>query len=136
MAKKKAAQFEWLKIMYVFNIVIAGGVGLCILVIPDRMKSIFPYSGDSATYGILGSIFLAFGLFAVLGLWSPMKFVVILLFQLVYMSVWLLGAALPLFVTGKFPAGHTPTVVLFILAIIGDAIAIPFKQVFSKKSET
>lgn len=135
MAKKKAAQFEWLKIMYVFNIVVAGGVGLCILIIPNQMKSIFPYSGDSATYGILGSIFLAFGILGVLGLLAPLKFVVILLFQLIYMSIWLLTAVLPLLVTGKFPAGHTPTAVLFILAIIGDAIAIPFKQIFSKKSD-
>lgn len=134
MAKKKAAQFEWLKIMYVFNIVIAGGVGLCILIIPDHMKSIVPFSGDSVTYSILGSVFLTFGIFAILGLREPLKFTPILLFQVVYMAIWLIAAALPLLVTGKFPSNHTPTIVLFTLTIIGDIIAIPFKNVFSKKS--
>lgn len=135
MVRKKVPQFELLKIMYVFNIVIAGGVGLCILVIPNQMKSIFPFSGDSITYSIMGSIFFVFGIFGVLGLLSPLKYVVILLFQLIYMAIWLLAAALPLLIMGKFPARHTPTAVLFILAIIGDLIAIPFKQIFSKKSD-
>ena len=132
MAKKKAPQFEWLKVMYVFNIVIAGGVGLSILIVPNQMKSIVPFSGDPATYGILGSIFLVFGIFGILGLWSPLKFAPILLFQLIYMSIWLIATVLPLLFTGKFPANHTPTIVLFLLTIIGDAITIPFKEIFSK----
>ncbi len=134
MAKKKGVQSEWLKVVYVLNIVAAGGLGLCILVIPNQMKKIFPFSGDPVTYGILGSIFLTFGLFAALGLREPLKFVPVLLFQLICMVVWLAAAVLPLLLTGKFPSNHTSTVVLFTLAIIVDASAIPFRQILSKKS--
>lgn len=135
MAKKKGVQSEWLKVVYVLNIVAAGGFGLGILIIPDQMKKIFPFSGDPVTYGILGSIFLSFGLFAVLGLREPLKFVSILLFQLTCMVVWLAAVALPLLITGKFTPSHTSTAVLFIIAIIADAIVIPFRQIFSKKSD-
>ncbi len=134
MVKKKGVQSEWLKVVYILNIVAAGGLGLCILIIPNQMKKIFPFSGDPATYGILGSVFLSFGLFAALGLREPLKFVPILLFQLTCMVIWLVASALPLALMGKFPSNHTSTVVLFTIAIVVDATAIPFRQIFSKKS--
>ena len=130
----QGVRWGWLKVMYTVTIVIAGVYGLCIIFVPEQMKSIFHTSCDQIPYGILGSVFLAFGLLAILGIREPLKFVPILLFQLTYKVVWLVGVILPLLITGRFPASHTPTVVLFVLIIVGDLIAIPFRHVFAKQS--
>ena len=121
--------------MYLVTIVIAGGYGLGIIFVPDAMKSIFHTSCDPIPYGIVGSVFLTFGLLAVLGLRAPLKFVPVLLFQLIYKSIWVVGVILPLIVAGSFSAKYTPTVVLFILVMVGDLIAIPFRYVFAKQSK-
>ena len=125
-------RWGWLKLMYTLTAFFAGVYGLCIILIPEQMKTIFHTSCDQFPYGILGSVFLAFGLLAILGLRAPLKFVPILLFQLTYKVVWLVGVILPLLITGKFSAAHTPTVALFVLFIVGDLIAIPFRHVFVK----
>jgi hypothetical protein len=130
----EGVKWGWLKFMYVVTVCIAGGYGLGIIIAPNQMKSIFHTSCDPIPYGILGSVFLAFGLLAVLGLRAPLKFVPVLLLQLTYKVVWLIGVILPLIVTEKFQARHTPMVVLFALVVVGDLIAIPFRHVFSKQS--
>jgi hypothetical protein len=90
---------------------------------------------DPVTYGINGSVFLAFGLLAILGLRAPLKFVPVLLLQLIYKVLWFVGVFLPLLVAGRFPTSETLTVVIFALVIVGDVIAIPFPYVFAKKSD-
>jgi hypothetical protein len=135
MASPKGVRWGWLKVMYIVTIVIAGGYGLGIIFNPDQMKSIFHTSCDPIPYGIVGSVFFAFGLLAVFGLRAPLKFVPVLLLQLTYKIVWLIGVIIPLIVTGNFSAKYTPTVVLFVLIIVGDLIAIPFRDIFSKQSK-
>lgn len=135
MAAPEGVRWDWLKAMYIVTIVIAGGYGLGIIFVPDQMKSIFHTSCDPIPYGIVGSVFLAFGLLAVLGLRAPLKFVPVLLLQLTYKLVWLVGVIAPLLVVGKFSAKYTPTVVLFVLIVVGDLIAIPFRDIFVKQSK-
>lgn len=135
MAAPEGVRWGWLKAMYIVTIVIAGGYGLGIIFVSDQMKSIFHTSCDPIPYGIVGSVFLAFGLLAVLGLRAPLKFVPVLLLQLAYKLVWLVGVIAPLLVAGKFLANYTPTVVLFVLIVVGDLIAIPFRYIFAKQSK-
>ncbi len=134
MAAIQGVRWGWLKAMYLVTIVIAGGYGLGIIISPDVMKSIFHTSCDPIPYGIVGSVFLAFGLLAILGVRAPLKFAPVLLFQLTYKVVWLFGVILPLIIAGRFSENHIPTVVLFVLIIVGDLIAIPFRHVFDKKT--
>ena len=135
MASPKGARWGLLKFMYMVTIVIAGGYGLGIIFVPDQMKLIFHTSCDPVPYGILGSLFLAFGLLAVLGLRAPLKFAPVLLLQLTYKLIWLIGVITPLLVTGKFSAKYIPIVVLFVLVVVGDLIAIPFREIFAKQSK-
>ena len=135
MASPKGVRWGWLKFMYIVTIVIAGGYGLGIIFAPDQMKLIFHTSCDPVPYGILGSFFLAFGLVAVLGLRAPLKFAPVLLLQLTYKLIWFFGVITPLLVTGKFSNKYIPMVVLFALVVIGDLIAIPFREMFSKQSK-
>ena len=136
MSKNINVRWGWLKIMYIWTIVGAGGFGLGIIVIPNIMKSIFGWpSQDPIVYGVTGSVWLAFGIISILGLRSPLKFVPVLLLQLGYKVVWFIGVILPLLAVGKFPIYAILHVVIFATYIIGDLIAIPFSYVFAKQSD-
>jgi hypothetical protein len=122
--------------MYWYTIIGAGSFGLGIILIPDTMRSIFGWPDqDPIVYGITGSVFLAFGLISVLGLRSPLKFVPILLLQLCYKSIWIVGVILPMLVLGDFPSYGILSLVIFLTYIVGDLLAIPFSYVFTKQSE-
>ena len=130
-------RWGWLKIMYWYTIIGAGGFGLGIVVMPNLMRSIFGLPiQDPIVYGVAGSVWMAFGLLAILGLRSPLKYVPILLMQLCYKSIWFIGVVFPLLATGKFPMHGILFVVVMASFIIGDLIAIPFSYVFSKMDTT
>jgi hypothetical protein len=136
MSKELKVRWGWLKGMYIYTIIGAGGVGLGIVVMPDGMRSMFGFpSQDPIVFGVLGSVFVAFGLLSILGLRSPLKFAPILLLQLCYKVVWFVGVILPILFAGKFPNYALIYVVVFATYIIGDLIAIPFSYVFAKKSD-
>jgi hypothetical protein len=134
MSEMKGVRWGWLKAMYIITIIVAGGFGLGMILAPSTLQSMFDNVCDPVTYGINGSVFLAFGLLAILGLRDPLKFAPILLLQLVYKTLWFIGVVLPLLVTGRFPASEILTVVIFALVIVGDVIAIPFAYVLAKKA--
>jgi hypothetical protein len=122
--------------MYIYTIILAGGLGLAMIIAPNMMISqLGMHSQDPIIYGIAGSVYVAFGLLSILGLRSPLKFVPILLLQLCYKAIWFIGVALPLVVMGQFPTYAIVFAVIFATYIIGDIIAIPFSYIFAKQSE-
>jgi hypothetical protein len=136
MSKELNVRWGWLKGMYIYTFVVAGFLGVGIIVMPEMIKTKFPWPVEEPTaFGIVGSIYVAFGLLSILGLRSPLKFVPVLLMQLCYKSVWFIGVLIPLFVTGRFPSYAIPMVIIFATFIIGDLIAIPFAYVFAKQSD-
>jgi len=136
MSQDKNVRWGWLKGMYIFTIIHAGGSGLGIILIPSVIRSIFGWpSQDPIVFGICGSVWVAFGLLSILGLRSPLKFSPVLLLQLTYKVVWFIGVILPLLIVGKFPPYATAYVLFFALYIIGDLIAIPFSYVFAKQAD-
>ncbi|MCG7850091.1 MAG: hypothetical protein MIO93_13070 [ANME-2 cluster archaeon] len=125
-----------MKFMYIYTIILAGGLGLAMIIAPNMMISqLGMHSQDPIIYGIAGSVYVAFGLLSILGLRSPLKFVPILLLQLCYKAIWFIGVALPLVVMGQFPTYAIVFAVIFATYIIGDIIAIPFSYIFAKQSE-
>ena len=133
MSKDINVRWGWLKAMYIYTIVGAGGFGLGIIVIPNVMRSIFSWPGqDPVVLGVTGSVYLSFGLLSILGLRAPLKFAPVLLLQLSYKVIWFIGVIIPILVAGKFPTYAILHVVIFATYIIGDLIAIPFSYVFSK----
>lgn len=129
-------RWGWLKGMYIYTVVGAGGFGLGIIVIPNIMRSVFGWpSQDPIVLGVTGSVYLAFAILSILGLRSPLKFIPILLLQLCYKLIWFIGVILPVLVTGKFPTYALLQVVIFATYIIGDLIAIPFSYIFAKQSD-
>ena len=136
MPGKYKIRYGWLKVMYIYTIVGAGGFGLGIIVMPTYMQMIFNWpEQDPIVYGVMGSVYLSFGLLSILGLKAPLKFVPVLLLQLCYKIVWFIGVVAPILFTGRFQPYAILHVVIFLSYIIGDLIAIPFPYVFSEKTE-
>jgi len=134
MSKDAKIRWSWIKGMYIYTIVVAGLFGLGIIVIPEMIKSTFTWPVEEpVAFGIIGSVYLAFGLLSILGLRSPLKFMPVLLLQLCYKSIWFIGVVLPLWVTAHFPSYAIPAVIIFATFIVGDLIAIPFSYVFAKE---
>jgi hypothetical protein len=136
MSKDINVRWGWLKGMYIFTIIHAGGSGLGIILIPSTVRSTFGWpSQDPIVLGICGSVWVAFGLLSLLGLRSPLKYSPVLLLQLSYKVVWFIGVLIPVLIAGKFQVYMIAYVVFFAVYIIGDLIAIPFSYVFAKQSD-
>ena len=124
----------WLKAMYVYTLVMSGGMGLGMILLPGPVQTAWRLPPqDPVMFGTCGSLFLALGLISLLGLRSPVKYAPVLLLELIYKPIWLAAVALPIFLKGLFPFFVVATSVIFITFIIGDLIAIPFALLFQKK---
>jgi len=135
MSENTNIRWGWLKGMYIYTIVMSGFLGLGIIFIPEVIKARLPWPVEEPTaFGVVGSLYVALGLLAILGLRSPLKFIPVLLMELIYKSVWIVGVCIPLLVTSRFPGYAIPMLILFVTFIIGDVIAIPFHYVFAKSS--
>jgi hypothetical protein len=127
-------RYGWLKGMYIYTILGAGLSGLGMILMPKTYTSMFNLPiQEPINFGILGSVYLAFGLISILGLRSPLKFVPILLAEITYKMIWFIGVILPLIIKGQFPPNALINTIIFATFIIGNAIAIPFKYLFNKQ---
>ena len=136
MSEEINVRWGWLKFMYIYTIIGAGGFGLGIIFIPNTMISIFGWPNqDPIVFGVVGSVYISFGLLSILGLKAPLKFVPVLLLQLSYKSIWFVGVIIPLLVTGKLQMYAIIFIIIFASYIIGDLIAIPFSYLFSKEND-
>jgi hypothetical protein len=123
----------WLKAMYGWTLFGAGGFGLGMLVLPGTLKTVFAFPPqDPVVFKVYGCVLLASGLLAIPALSSPLKFIPLLLLQLVYKPIWIAIVALPLFLKGQFPLYVVALTGVFVTYIVGDLIAIPFRAFFSK----
>jgi len=127
-------RYGWLKGMYIYTMLGAGLTGLFMILMPQTYSSMvnLPIQ-EPINFGILGSIYLAFGLISILGLRSPLKFVPVLLAEITYKTIWFIGVIIPLILKGQFPQYALINAIIFATFIIGNAIAIPFKYIFSKQ---
>ena len=129
-------RWGWLRAMYIYTIVGAGGMGLAMLLFPGATQSGLGYPPqDPFVFGVYGSVLLAAGLLAILGLRFPLQFVPLLLIQLVYKPVWLLAVVLPHALRGEFPSYAVVISMIFLTYIIGNLIAIPFRYVFGTNAQ-
>ncbi len=137
MSDRTHVRWGWLRFMYIYTIIEAGGFGLAMLFIPEVIQSVFGFPAqDPVVFGITASAYTAFGLISILGLKSPLKYAPVLLLQLSYKAIWLVGVILPLLFSGRFPLYAITLLIIFATYIVGDLIAIPFSYVFPKQTES
>ncbi|MFK8102376.1 MAG: hypothetical protein AB8G15_07625 [Saprospiraceae bacterium] len=120
-----------LKLVYLANILVAGWISISCVFAPRRalltvFENSFAYSDAIRLVGALwGAIFIL----SILGLFFPKKMVLVLLFQLIYKSTWLLTAALPaLFAKQAFPKGMA---IFFLIWVLVLPFVIPWRAIFS-----
>ncbi len=131
--EKGTVRWGWLKGMYIYTILCAGGMGLGILIMPDTMRRVFGWpTQDPVVLGLAGSIYLAAAVLALFGLRSPLRFSALLLFELAYKTIWLICVILPMIIRVKLPAYAIPQVIIFATFIVGNLIAIPFSYLFAR----
>lgn len=126
---------NWMRFMYVYNIVGAGIVGFITLLAPN-LAAQYVFSGTivpSIAMSVLGSIWLAVGILSIFGLFYPLQFSPMFLIQLIYKSVWLLFIALPAFFAGNERSIPLVMTILFIFWVGGLPFAIPFRYLFNLK---
>jgi len=127
-------RWGWLKFMYIYTIIGAGGLGLGIVLVPQIVQSIFKFPGqDPVVFGLLGSTYIALGLISLLALRAPLQFSPILLLQLCLKVIWIIAIATPLLISGEIPVHAALLLVIFVTYVIGDIIAIPFPYVLRKE---
>jgi len=125
----------WLKLLYVYTLLGAGGTGLLILFTPQSFMQFFSMPAtEPYFFGAVGSVFLAFAVVAALGLRSPLTFAPMLLVQLLYKIAWFAFVFIPRLLQGSIPFYGWFVAAVFLSYIILDVIAIPFRWVFSNKA--
>jgi hypothetical protein len=135
MSAKVNIRWGWLKGMYIYTIIVAGGMGLGLIFIPSKVQEALKMQNqDPIILGILGGVYVSFALLSILGLQSPLKFSPILLLQLGYKAIWLVAVVLPAIVTHSLPTYAISFIVVFATFILGDLIAVPFKYLFYKEN--
>ncbi len=120
-----------LKLVYLANILVAGWISISCVFAPRRalltvFENSFAYSDAIRLVGALwGAIFIL----SIFGLFFPKKMALVLLFQLIYKSTWLLTAALPAMSAKQaFPRGMA---VFFLIWVVVLPFVIPWKAIFS-----
>lgn len=119
-----------LKLIYIANIFLAGWISITSLFFPKSAHtSVFTQGfAYSEAIRLVGALWAAIFVLSVLGLFFPYRMSPVLLFQLIYKSLWLLVAALPAALRQepypKYMAGF------FILWVLVLPLVIPWNALF------
>lgn len=97
-----------LKLVYWANIIVAGWISSSSLFFPARaQQTVFEGAvAYSEVIRLVGALWGAIFILSILGLFYPQQMRLVLLFQLLYKSTWLLAVALPAYWQGAaYPKG-------------------------------
>ncbi|MBN8669237.1 MAG: hypothetical protein J0L80_01005 [Chitinophagales bacterium] len=109
-----------MRIIYIANIIVAGWISISSLFYP-RLAQSTVFSGDiaySEAIRLVGALWGAIFLLSIAGVFYPTKFQLVLLFQLIYKSVWLLVVALPAQIEKQpYPKGMAVFFIIWVLIL-------------------
>jgi hypothetical protein len=121
-----------LRAIYIANIIVAGTVGWMSLFDPNRAATtVFSSTTEpNLPMGIVGSFWLTIALLSVAGLFSPVRFSIVLLVQLIYKSLWLIAVAVPAILAGRTDSIPIGMAIFFLIWAIVLPFVIPFRLLF------
>lgn len=120
-----------IKLVYIANIIVAGWISFSSLFFPkSALATVFQNSfAYSESIRLVGALWGAIAILSMLGLFYPQRMSVVLLFQLIYKSTWLLAVALPAIINGNsYPKAMA---VFFVVWVILLPFVIPWKYLFA-----
>lgn len=131
-----SVRYGWLKTMYGANLLISGPIGAGALLAPEAFRTLMGIPPQPPIhFGIAsGAVPLAFGLAGAWGLRAPLKASPVLLLQVCYKLLFLTAVALPLALSGRFPAHAAPIVAIFVFFVVGNVIALPFPYLLGEET--
>jgi len=119
--------------MYVINIFLTGGLALLIIVAPSTASSLFSAPAQEPLFsGYASSYMLGIAIFSILGLRSPLKFSPLLFLQAIVKIIWFIAILIPAMASAPLSTWGIELAALFIVYIIGDLIATPYRYIFRK----
>ena len=111
-----------LRAMYVFM-----AVGLAIYEWPGILN---PPPGLSNMGSVVGSVLGAISILAVLGIRYPLKMLPLLLFELLWKSMWVVAFGLPLLLSGGLDPNTTETLTACLMGVVLVPLVMPWGYVF------
>lgn len=120
-----------LKIVYLANVLVAGWISITSLFAPKTAQITIFTNGFvySEAFRLVGALWGAIFILSILGLFFPTNMSLILLFQLIYKSSWLLFAALPAMLKNEpYPKAMATFFVVWVLVL---PFVIPWKTLFA-----
>jgi hypothetical protein len=119
---------QWrLHLLRAMYLLIAVGLGLTIwpLIIAPEARAADPHS-------VIQSILGAFSLLALVGLRYPLQMLPILLFELIWKTLWVLLFALPVWLRGGLDEYATGVLFACGMGVVLTPLVIPWRYVFSR----
>ena len=104
-------------------------LGLALNLWPDVFASKKPFAAWEFFRGVQTSMMAAFWLLCVLGIRYPLQLLPILMWELLWKTIWLIAVPLPLWLNGSFDDKLLPNVFAIGLVILVYA-AIPWSYVY------
>lgn len=84
---------------------------------------------DRAILGIVGAVYMAFGLTSILGVRNPRKFAPILWLQFLYKTVWELCVIVPMIRRKELDEYWFMALGYIAVFIVPDLVCVPFKEI-------
>ena len=131
-AQSIKVHYNWIRVLYLYTALVAGSAGLLYILARDTFYNMYALPAEEPLFGGLAAAFcVAIALVCLIGLWSPLKFVPVLLLQLFEKLVWFVGIIFPLVLANNLPSSALPICVVFAIALVGDVILIPWSYLFA-----
>lgn len=122
----------FLKVVYLANCVVAGWISITSLFFPKTAHAtVFSHAfAYSEAIRLVGALWGAIFLLSVVGLFFPRSMSLVLLFQLLYKTLWLLVVALPALLNNQpYPKGMA---VFFLVWVMILPFVIPWSALFGQ----
>jgi hypothetical protein len=121
-----------MQVIYIANVLVAGWISITSLFFP-RTAQVTVFSNDlaySEAIRLVGALWGAIFILSILGLFWPRQMSLVLLFQLIYKSTWLLVVALPAMINHQpYPRGMA---VFFLVWVLILPFVIPWGALFGR----
>ncbi len=119
-----------IKIVYLANILVAGWISISCLFFPKTaVVTVFTNAFQYSEFiRLVGALWFAIFILSILGIFYPQKMSLVLLFQLIYKSSWLIFVALSAAIQGNpYPKSMA---VFFIFWVVVLPFVIPWRSLF------
>jgi hypothetical protein len=87
---------------------------------------------DPMARGVIPSLLGAVWLLAIVGLWRPLQMLPVLMFELVWKTIWLISFGLPQWFAGHVPATFADDIKAIGIGVILMPIVIPWGYVYRR----